>query len=97
VFGVPEDDSLFALPPDAISEYLRGPFPGWMELVNECGTALGRGPSDSVDSRSYALDQYGLPLAKSGGVRVVVRHLDLAGVELPSVRAVIDQIVAWAK
>jgi energy-coupling factor transporter ATP-binding protein EcfA2 len=96
VFGVSEEDLLFALPPDAIRQYLRGPFPGWMELVNECRAALGKGPSDSVDWKSYALDQYGLPLATPGGVRLVVRHLDLAGVELPSVRAVIDQIVAWA-
>jgi len=96
-FGVPEDDLLFALPPDAIRDYLRGPFPGWKELASECRAALGKGPSDSVDWKAHALDHYGLPLTTTAGVRDIVRNLDLAGVELRSVRTVIDQIVAWAE
>jgi hypothetical protein len=96
-FGVPEDDLLFALPPSAIRDYLRGPFPEWKELVRECRDALGKTPSDSVNWKLYALDHYGLPLTTAAGVREIVRNLDLAGVELPSVRRVIDEIVAWAK
>ncbi|MDJ0412830.1 ATP-dependent nuclease [Rhodococcus opacus] len=96
-FGVPEDDLLFALPPSAIREYLRGPFPGWKELVAECRDTLGKGPSDSVDWKTYANDRYGLPITTPGGVRDVVRKLDLAGVPLPSVRKVIDEVVNWAE
>lgn len=32
LFGVAEDDLLFALPPHAIREFVNGPFPGWHEL-----------------------------------------------------------------
>lgn len=96
-FGVAEDDLLFALPEGAIREYLKGPFPGWHELRDECRTAEGKGPSDSVDWKSYAEDQYGLTITTPDGVRGIVRSLDLAGVELPSIRTVVDEIIAWAK
>jgi AAA domain, putative AbiEii toxin, Type IV TA system len=97
VFGVPEDDLLFALPGDAIRDYLQGPFPGWKELVAECREALGKGPSDSVDWKSHALDHYGLPITTGAGVRAIVRDLDLHNVPLPSVRRVIDEVVNWAR
>jgi energy-coupling factor transporter ATP-binding protein EcfA2 len=97
VFGVPEDDLLFALPPDAIRTYLKGPFPGWKELRAECREALGKGPSDSVDWKSYALERYRLPITDPGGVRHIVRALDLDNVPLPSIRNVIDEVVNWAK
>lgn len=96
-FGVPEDDLLFALPPDAIRNYLKGPFPGWKELVAECRQALSKGPSDSVDWKSYARDRYRLPITTPGGVRTIVRALDLENVPLPSIRRVIDEIVEWAE
>jgi predicted ATP-dependent endonuclease of OLD family len=97
-FGVPEDDLLFALPADAIRDYLKGPFPGWRELVAECRQTLGKGrPSDSVDWKSYANERYGLQIATPGGVRTLVRALDLENVPLPSVRTVIDEIVNWAR
>lgn len=98
-FGVPEDDLLFALPADAIrDEYLNGgrPFPGWKELVRECRDSLGKGPSDSVNWKAFAHDEYKLPIDSPAGVRDVVRVLDLAGIPLPSIRGVLDQIVAWA-
>jgi hypothetical protein len=97
VFGVPENDLLFALPADAIRECLNGPFPGWNELVAECRQALGKGPSDSVDWKSYAADKYGLQITTAAGVRNLVRSLDLANVTLPSIRRVIDEVVNWAK
>lgn len=95
-FGVPEADLLFALPPDAIREYLAGPFPEWNELVAECREAFGKGPSDSVNWKAYAEDHYGLKITTPSGVRALVRELDLKSVPLPSIRAVIDDIVAWA-
>ena len=96
-FGVPEDDLLFALPADAIRDHLKGPFPGWAELVSECRQTLGKGPSDSVDWKSYANERYGLQITTPGGVRDLVRALDLKNVPLPSIRAVIDKIVDWAQ
>ncbi|MCG7594572.1 TOPRIM nucleotidyl transferase/hydrolase domain-containing protein [Mycobacterium sp. PSTR-4-N] len=96
-FGVPEADLLFALPADAIREHLNGPFPGWKELVAECREHLGKGPSDSVDWKSFANERYGLQISTPVGVRELVRRLDLAKVPLPSIRAVLDDIVAWAK
>ena len=96
-FGVPEDDLLFALPADAIREYLRGPFPGWKELVAECREALGKVPSDSVDWKSYALEHYRLPISTPTGVREIVRYMDLAGVPLPSIKTVIDEVASWAR
>lgn len=96
VFGVPEDDLLFALPAEAIREFLSGPFPGWKELREECRHALGKGPSDSVDWKSYALEHYGLPITTPTGVREVVRALDLANVALPSIQTAIDEVVVWA-
>jgi len=95
IFGVPEDDLLFALPADAIRDFLNGPFPGWLELREECRATNGCGPSDSVDWKTYALDQYGLPITTPDGVRRVIRALDLKGVELPSIRNVLNDIVAW--
>jgi len=97
MFGVPEADLLFALPVDAIRKYLNGPFPGWKELVAECREALGKGPSDSVDWKSYALEHYGLQITTAAGVRDIVRTLDLNNVPLPSIRGVIDEVVNWAK
>ena len=97
LFGVPEDDLLFALPPDAIGEHIDGRFPGWEELVDECRTAEARGKSDSVNWKSYAEKQYGLSIATADGVRRLVRELDLAGVELPSIRRVVDEILAWSQ
>ncbi len=96
-FGVAEDDLLFALPaesirmcyPDAASE-----FPGWLELREECRTATGAGPSDSVDWKNYADDHYGLPIASADGVRRVVRKLDLAAAPLPSIRRSLRQLGA---
>ena len=95
-FGIPEDDLLFALPPDANREYLKGPFPGWKELVAECRQAMGKGPSDSVDWKSYAFEHYGLPITTAAGVRHIVRTLDLKNIPLPSIRAAIDEVVNWA-
>jgi hypothetical protein len=74
-FGVPEDDMLFALPAETIRDHLKGHFPGWKELVAECRSALGKGPSDSVDWKPYALQHYGLPITTPGGVRDVVRKI----------------------
>lgn len=99
VFGVPEDDLLFALPAEGIRHCFSATaahFPGWLELREECRRELGQGPSDSVDWKRYAEERYGLPLTTTGGVRSVVHKLDLAGVQLPSIRAVVDQILAWA-
>lgn len=97
-FGVPEDDLLFALPAHAIrAEYLKGgAFPEWKDLVAECRDSLGKGPSDSVNWKAFAHERYKLPLDSPAGVRDVVRVLDLAGIPLPSIRGVLDQIVAWA-
>ena len=58
---------------------------------------MGKGPSDSVDWKAYAEEQYGLPITTAVGVRTIVRALDLAGVELPSIRHAVDQVIAWAK
>lgn len=82
---------------DAERAYLKGPFPGWHELREECREAEGRGLSDSVDWKSYAETRYGLAITTETGVRSIVRALDLAGVELPSIRAVVDDVIAWAK
>lgn len=96
IFGVSEDDLLFALPEGAVRDYLQGPFPGWHELREECRSAEGKGASDSVDWKSYAERQYGLPITTPSGVKSVVRALDLAGVAMPSIRAVVDEVIAWA-
>jgi hypothetical protein len=99
LFGVPEDDLLFALPPEGIRQCFPTAgtqFPGWLELREECRKAADKGPSDSVDWKAYAEEQYELPLTTGDGVRSVVHELDLAGVELPSIRAVVDDVVTWA-
>ena len=95
-FGIPEDDLLFALPSEAVREFLDGPFPGWWELREECRKAEGRGPSDSVDWKAYAENHYRLPISTEDGVRRIVRALDLAGVEIPSLRKVTGAIIDWA-
>ena len=97
LFGVSEEDLLFALPADAIRDYLKGPFPGWKELKKECYQAEGVDTSISVNWKQYAFDRYGLPITTPAGVRKVVHALDRADVDLPSIRKVVDQIVAWAK
>lgn len=97
LFGVTEDDLLFALPVEAIRNFLNGPFPQWPELVDECRALHGAGPSDSVDWKTYALQHYRLPLNTADGVRRIVRALDLASVELTSIRTVVDEIIAWAR
>jgi hypothetical protein len=38
-----------------------------------------------------------LAITSASGVRSIVSALDLAGVELPSIRAVVDEVVNWAK
>jgi len=96
VFGVPEKDLLFALPADAIREHLGGPFPGWKEVVAECRQSLGKTPSDTVHWKQYAAEQYGLRIDTPGGVRDLIRALDLANVPLPSIRTAVDQIIDWA-
>lgn len=96
VFGVPEADLLFALPPQAITTYIERPFPEWKALVDECRSSLGKGPSDSVNWKAYAQEKYGVPLTTPGGVRTLVRNLDLAQVPLPSIATVIEEIVEWA-
>jgi hypothetical protein len=96
LFGVPVKDLLFALPVEAIRDFVHGPFPGWHELEEECRAALGKGPSESVDWKTYALEHYRLPLNTTDGVRRIVRALDLAGAELASIGMVVDEIIAWA-
>ena len=96
LFGVPEQDLLFALPVDAIRSHLGGPFPEWRELLEQCRLAEGKGKSDSVGWKSYALEHYGLPLTTPDGVRDVVRALDLEGVQLPSIQKVVSEVIAWA-
>lgn len=95
-FGVREEDLLFALPADAIRGYLKGPFPGWKELKKECYLAEGVDTSISVNWKQYALERYGLPITTPAGVRSVVHALDRTGVDLPSIRKVVDEIVDWA-
>jgi energy-coupling factor transporter ATP-binding protein EcfA2 len=99
IFGVVEDDLLFALPPEAISvHYLGGrPFPEWKELVAECRQAEGKTPADSVNWKAYAQERYGLPLTTPEDVRHIVHTLDLNGVAMPSIRRVITEIVDWAR
>ncbi len=46
---------------------------------------------------AFAEEEYGLAITSPGGVRDVVRNLDLACVALPSVDKVIAEVVAWAK
>lgn len=95
-FGVPEADLLFALPADAIRAHLCEPFPGWKELVDECRQELGKTPSDSVDWKAFAAERYGLQIDTPAGVRQIVRKLELAGVELPSIETVVGQVIKWA-
>ena len=97
-FGIPEKDLLFALPAEGIRNCYperASNFPGWLQMLEECRTAFGLGPSDSPPWKTYAEQQYGLPLSTAEGVRSLVHTLDLAGVEFPTIRRVIDQVVAW--
>jgi len=98
VFGVPEEDLLFALPVEQIRARFQGAesLPEWKGLVAQCRESLGKGPSDSVNWKVFAHERYGVPIDSPEGVREVVRALDLAGVHFPSVRRVVDQIVSWA-
>jgi hypothetical protein len=70
--------------------------PEWEDLVGECRQVLGKSPSDSVHWKKHAADRYGLPLDNERGVRHIVRTLDLSGVKLPSIQAVLESIVTWA-
>jgi energy-coupling factor transporter ATP-binding protein EcfA2 len=98
VFGVIEDDLLFALPVEGIREHVvKGPFPAWKELVVECREATGQGASDSVNWKSFALERYGLDITTGNGVRRVVHELNFEGVPMPSIQAVVDQIIEWAR
>jgi hypothetical protein len=98
VFGVIEDDLLFALPVEGICEHVvKGPFPAWKELVVECREATGKGASDSVNWKSFALERYGLDITTGNGVRRVVHELNFEGVPMPSIQAVVDQIIEWAR
>ncbi len=97
IFGVPEEDLLFAVPSDAVRAYVSGPFPGWKEIVSECRKAENKGPSDSVDWKTYAQEKYGLPISNSAGVRNLIRWVDLNGYPLPSIRNAVDQILLWAR
>ncbi|WP_156664393.1 AAA family ATPase [Mycobacterium sp. 852002-51613_SCH5001154] len=98
VFGVTEDDLLFALPVDGVRTHvLRGPFPEWKELVAECREATGKGASDSVNWKSFAHERYGLDITTGNGVRRVVHALTFEGVQMPSIRAVVDQVIQWAR
>ena len=81
---------------DYLDLHLKGPFPGWKELMKECYQAEGVDTSNSVNWKQYALDRYGLPITTPAGVRQVVHALDQAEVDLPSIRKVVDEIVAWA-
>jgi len=97
-FGIPEKDLLFALPAEGIRNCYperASSFPGWLQMLEECRAAFGLGPSDSPPWKTYAEQQYGLPLSTAEGDRSLVHTLDLAGVEFPTIRRVIDQIVAW--
>lgn len=96
IFGVTEDDLLFALPRDGVIKYLGQEFPEWRELVAEAREAVGANPSQSVNWKQHAFDHYGLPIIDPAGVREVVRHLDLAGVKMPSLETVVEQVIAWA-
>lgn len=97
IFGVPEEDLLFAIPADAVRAYVGGSFPGWKETVSQCRKAMDKGPSDSVDWKAYAQERYGVPISNSAGVRNLIRWVDLNGYPIPSIRNAIDQIVLWAK
>ena len=98
VFGVMEDDLLFALPVEGIREHVvKGPFPAWKDLVAECRAATGQGASDSVNWKSFAQERYELDIATGNGVRRVVHELSLNDVPMPSIQAVVDQIIEWAR
>lgn len=49
-----------------------------------------------MDWKTYPLEHYRLRLNTTGGVRRIVRALNLAGVELTSIRTVVDEFIAWA-
>lgn len=98
VFGVIEDDLLFALPVDGIREHVvNGPFPDWKELVAECRATTGQSASESVNWKAFASDRYGLDITTANGVRRVVHDLNFNDVSIPSVKAVVDQIIEWAR
>lgn len=97
LFGVPEDDLIHALPSVAIREHFNQAFPGWKELVDEWRAAKTAMPQAPRSWKAYAETTYGLQINKPDGVREIVHNLDLAGVELPSVRCAVDAIINWAR
>lgn len=96
LFDVPEDDLLHALPADAICEHFNPAFPGWQRLLDEWRAARQRSPQTPRSWKAYAENTYGLPISKPEGVADIVQALNLAGVELPSVRRAVDAIISWA-
>src|SRR6185369_1399812 len=51
----------------------------------------------SSRERRYAEAHYHLPLTTADGVCSVVHSVDLAGFQLPSIRALVDDVIAWAR
>ena len=96
IFGVAEDDLLFALPTEGVEAYLARSFPDWGVLVAEARATVGALSSDSVNWKQHAFDRYGLPITDPAGVREVVRFLDLAAVPMLSLERVVAEIVNWA-
>lgn len=96
-FGVEEDDLLFAMPRAGVIDYLGRDFPEWRDLIREAREAVGASPSESVNWKQFALERYGLPIIDPEGVREVVRALDLAGVAMPSLTQVVDEVTAWVR
>lgn len=96
VFGVAEDDLLFAIPRNGIELVLGKPFPEWRELVAEARLHFGVDASVSANWKQYAMDAYGLDIADPDGVRGVIRQIDLAGVALPSIEAVVREVEQWS-
>ena len=56
-----------------------------------------RRPSASAAWKHYAPNQSSQPTPTTDGVRRIIRGLDLQGVELASMRLVVDQFIAWAR
>jgi hypothetical protein len=77
-------------------QYLGRDFPEWRQLVAEAREVAGANPSESVNWKQYAFGRYGLPITDPAGVREIVRNLDLAGVKMPSLEKVVEQLVTWA-
>jgi hypothetical protein len=95
LFGVAEDDLLFAIPPSGIESVLGCPFPEWKDLVRQAREAIGASPSESVNWKQFALDRYGLDIVEPDGVRALVREVDLSGVPLPTIEQIITDLERW--